>query len=85
MRTLNEITRAVRTNRPVNAQELRRAVVAYDVLLALLNVEQNPLQLAEYFKAGSSCPVHYAGPANNPDDPDVRAWYDAMHEVGGVH
>jgi hypothetical protein len=74
-RTLDEITTAVRRNEPVIFEELRRAVVAYDVLLNQMHVETNAKQLELYFSAAESDPKEWAGPANDPDDPKVVLWH----------
>jgi len=78
MRTLDEITTAVRRAEPVTTEELILAVCAYDVLLSKLKVENNPVQLQEYFVAGDSDPGTYIGPANNPSNPESVHWHKTM-------
>tara|TARA_R110000851_G_scaffold28177_1_gene78912 strand:- start:167 stop:538 length:372 start_codon:yes stop_codon:yes gene_type:complete len=80
-RTLDEITEAVRRNEPVTAAELKYSVSAYDVLLAMLKLDENPVQLKSYMVAGDSCPKAYIGPANDPLDPEVQEWHKAFKAV----
>ena len=54
MRTLDDITTAVRRAEPVTTEELTLAICAYDVLLSKLKVENNAVQLQEYFVAGDN-------------------------------
>lgn len=75
MRTLDEITTAVRRNEPVTVDEMRLAIVAYDVLMAKFEIEKYPKLLHEYFVAGDSVPGEYVGDANHPDDADAVAWH----------
>jgi len=75
MRTLDEITTAVRRNEPVTTEEMRLAIVAYDVLLARFNIEQYPKLMHEYFIAGDAPLDEYVGGANNPDNPDAVEWH----------
>lgn len=84
MRTLSEITSAVRLKEPVTEEELKRAVVAYDVLLHVLNLPEDPERLLAFFQAGSSDPKEWAGPSNDYDDPETVKWYKAMHSAGRV-
>lgn len=78
MRTLDEITAAVRRAEPVTTEELTLAVCAYDVLMAVLKVENNPVQLQEYFVAGDTDPLTYIGPANDPGNPESVHWHKTM-------
>lgn len=78
MRTLDDITTAVRRNEPVTEIELRMAVCAYDVLLAALDIPGNPVQLQKYFIAGDSDPVEYVGPENDPRNPESVKWHWAF-------
>lgn len=82
MRTLSEITAAVRQGDPVTGDELRYAVVAYDVMVAQMELPNNPDQLRHYFQAADNDPREYAGEANDPALPDARQWYAAMHNAG---
>lgn len=82
MRTLNEITAAVRQGEPVTEEELRYAVVVYDVLVAQLELPNNPQQLLHYFQAAESDPREYVGEANDPAFAGAREWYAAMHNAG---
>lgn len=75
MRTLDQITTAARRDEPLTEKEARYALCAYDVLLAKLDVSQNPAQLQEYFLAGDNCPRNYIGDANDPQNPDVVEWH----------
>lgn len=80
-RTLDEIVGAVRANEPATTEELRRAVVAFDVLLSRLQVDRHFDQLTEYFKAAEAAPKDYAGWDNDPDNPEVVTWYKTMKGV----
>lgn len=82
MRTLNEITAAIRSGGTYTEDEARYAVVAYDVMVAQLQVPENPVQLQHYFLAAESSPIEYIGWANDPDNPEAVAWYKAMNHVG---
>lgn len=82
MRTLDEITTAVRRNEPVTDEELRYSVCAYDVLLALLELDKDPVRLKQYMTAGDMCPREYIGPANDPSEPSVQEWHKAFTAVG---
>ncbi len=81
-RTLDQIVAAVRSGQAVPHDELRRAVVAFDVLLAQLDLPRDPKALAEYFRAAESVPAEYIGEANDPDNAEAVAWYTAMHNAG---
>jgi hypothetical protein len=78
MRTLDEMTRAVRRDEIVTDWELRYAVVAYDVMLAGMELEKDPVRLQKYMVAGDSCPKEFAGPANDPQNPESVAWHRAF-------
>lgn len=78
MRTLDEITTAVRRNEPVTDEELRYSVCAFDVLLSLLELDKDPVRLKQYMIAGDMCPREYIGPANDPENPDAREWHKAF-------
>lgn len=82
MRTLDEITAAVRRNDPVTDEELRYSVCAYDVLLALLELDKDPVRLKQYMTAGDMCPREYIGHANDPNEPSVQEWHKAFLSVG---
>lgn len=77
-RTLDQITTAARQGLPVTETELRLAVCAYDVLMAKLKVPENPVQLAEYFKAADTAPELYLGPNNDPRELGVKEWHEAF-------
>lgn len=78
MRTLDQITAAVRRGEPVTELELRLAVASYDVLMARLEVEKSPTQLQEYFIAGDSTPENYLGVINDPRNPESVGWHRSM-------
>jgi len=82
MRTLSEITAAVRQGDPVTGDELRYAVVAYDVMVAQMELPNDPKRLFHYFQAADNDPREYIGQANDPAFPDARRWYAAMHGAG---
>jgi hypothetical protein len=82
MRPLNQITAAIRSGQPFTEEEARYAVVAYDVLIARLSVDLDPVRLAEYFKAAESSPAEYVGWKNDPQNADAIEWYRAMGRVG---
>lgn len=75
MRTLDEITTAVRRNETVTTDEMRLAIVAYDVLMAKFNIEKYPTLMHEYFIAGDAVPEEYVGDANHPDNHDAVEWH----------
>lgn len=79
MRTLSQITAAVRQGDPVTGDELRYAVVAYDVMVAQMELPNDPARLFHYFQAADNDPREYIGQANDPAFPDARRWYTAMH------
>lgn len=82
MKTLDEIVSAVRSNELCTAEELTYAVVAFDVLLAQLELDQNAVQLQHWMAAATQDPRLYAGEANDPANPETVAWYRAMHNAG---
>jgi len=81
MRTLDEIVASARLNEPLDPDEGRYAIVAFDVLLAQLNLDQDAERLKEWMVAATNSPQEYAGEANDPQNPDAVAWYRAMHGV----
>lgn len=81
MRTLDEIVASARLNEPLDPDEARYAIVAFDVLLAQLNLDQDAERLKEWMVAATNSPQEYAGEANDPQNPDAVAWYRAMHGV----
>jgi len=82
MRTLDEIVKAIRSGLPYTEEETRYAVVAYDVLIAQIYLDRNPVQLAEFFRAAETSPIEYVGWVNDPENPEAREWYVAMNNVG---
>lgn len=82
MRTLSEITAAVRQAEPVTEEELRYAVVAYDVMVAQMELPNDPARLYHYFQAADNDPRAYIGEANDPAFAGAREWYRAMHGAG---
>ena len=81
--TLNEIVAAVRTNELVTGRDMRYAIVAFDVLMSQLHIDQHVEQLQEYFKAAEAPPREYAGHMNDPENPEAVEWYKAMQGVSG--
>lgn len=81
--TLSEIVAAVRTNELVTGRDMRYAIVAFDVLMSQLRIDQHVEQLQEYFKAATAVPREYAGHMNDPENPEAVEWYKAMQEVSG--
>lgn len=79
--TLSEIVAAVRTNELVTGRDMRYAIVAFDVLMSQLKVDQNVTQLQEYFKAATTPPREYAGHMNDPENPEAVEWFKAMQGV----
>lgn len=75
MRTLTQITTAVRRADKATEQELRAAVTAYDVLLAKMNLSQEREMLKEFFAAAESDPEDYIGWENNPLNPESVEWH----------
>lgn len=83
MKTLSEITDAVRRNEAVTEEELRVAVVTYDVLMARIDVTRYPEAMAEFFKATNGDPREYYGHENAPDNPEYAEWHKAFVNVTG--
>lgn len=81
-RTLDDIVAAVRSGQALPYDELRLAVVAFDVLLHQLDLPRDPVRLQAYFVAAESVPAEYIGEANDPDNAEAVAWYKAMHNAG---
>ena len=81
MRTLDEIVAAVRSNETYTEDELVYAVVAFDVLLSQLKLDEDPQRLQHWMVAAINSPKEYAGPYNDPANPEVEEWYKAMHNV----
>lgn len=81
MRTLDEIVASARLNELLDPDEARYAIVAFDVLLAQLNLDQDAERLKEWMVAATNSPQEYVGEANDPQNPDAVAWYRAMHGV----
>lgn len=78
MPTLSDITSAARKGDPLDPVDARKALAAYDVLLASLDVSRHPKQLEEYFRAAEAELADYLGWENDPDNPAAREWYAAM-------
>ena len=81
-KTLNQIVESARIGEPLTNNELRFAVCAFDVLLAQLDISQNPEQLASYFVAAELPPEAYLGENNHPDSAAFREWYTAFKNFG---
>lgn len=81
MKTLDEIVDAVRRGDEVEHDELRLAVVAFDVLLANLDLPQDHARLSKYMLAAGLPPRRYVGKANDPDQPEAVEWYVRMKAV----
>lgn len=84
MRTLKQITDSVRRNEGATTDELVATVVAYDVLLAKLNIERDDQQLKEFFLAAESDPQLYHGWINDPNNPEVEQWHREREQVGEI-
>jgi len=82
MRTLDEIVAAVRSNENYTEDELVYAVVAFDVLLSQLALDQDVTRLQHWMAAATQSPKDYAGEANDPNNPEAANWYKAMHGAG---
>ena len=82
MRTLQEITGAVRRDAPVTREGLSYTICAYDVLLTVMELDKDPVKLAEFFKAAESDQREYIGPANDPLNEEAREWYKTFIGVG---
>lgn len=82
MRTLDEIVTAARLNEPLEPDEARYAIVAFDVVLARLDLEKDAIRLKEWMTAALLDPQKYIGPANDPQNPEVVDWYRSMHGIG---
>ena len=78
MRTLNDIVAAVRSRQEVTEDELRYAVVAFDVLLSQMDLTNDLAKLTLFFEAAEQNPRTYIGEANNPDKQAAVEWYTAM-------
>lgn len=81
MRTLQEITDAVRRNEHATSDELRYAIAAYDVFLAKIEIEKYVPLLTEFFIAAESSPRKYIGPENDPKNKKVAEWHRAVINV----
>lgn len=81
--TLDQIVDTVRRGGHADYEDLRLAVVAFDVLLARLDLPQNYEQLNKYMLAAGLPPRHYIGEDNDPDNPEAVEWFVKMKEVGG--
>ena len=75
MRTLTEITNAVRRDQPVTQLELRYAVAAYDVMVAKMHISQDDQMIAEFFRAAESDPKKYIGWENDPMNKHSTEWH----------
>lgn len=75
MRTLQQITDAVRRNEEVTDDELRYTICAYDVLLNQLELDRDVPQLTKFMYAAEADPKEYIGPKNDPYDPEVVVWH----------
>lgn len=82
MRKLVDITDAARRNEKPTYDELLYAVCAYDVMLAQIKIENHPVLLAEFFKAGESDPKIYIGTNNDPNNTECNEWHKAFVNVG---
>lgn len=82
MRTLDEIVAAIRSGRPYTKEEAAYTVVAFDVLLAQLALDQDAPRLQHWMSAATQSPKEYIGPANDPANPDATSWYISMHDAG---
>ncbi len=78
MRKLHEITSAVRLGQSAEHKELIYAVIAYDVLMAQMQVSANAAQLQKFFVAAELPPLEYIGPENDPMNPEALSWYRAF-------
>lgn len=81
MRTLDEIVAAVRSNENYTEDELIYSIVAFDVLLSQLALDQDATRLQRWMAAATQSPKDYAGRANDPANPEAANWYRAMHGV----
>lgn len=80
-KTLDQIVSAIRLGEPVSYDDAVYAIVAFDVLLAQLELEKTPEKLQHYFVAAELPPAKYIGPNNDPKNPEALAWYRAMQGV----
>lgn len=83
MRSLSQITSALRSGGSVDVEELRAAVVAYDVLLSQLDLPSDVKRLGVYFQAAEADPEVYVGEANALSSEAAQEWYKAMLSVRG--
>lgn len=84
MKTLDEIVATVRSGGTPTVDEMRYAIVAFDVLLYQLDLPADVARLQEYFKAAESSVSEYVGEANSPDNPEAVRWYEAMQKTGQI-
>lgn len=82
MRTLDAIVAATRSAEPVTEEELRYAVVAFDVLLYSLDLPADYKRLQQWFVAAEADPQKYIGKDNDPADEEAATWYRIMHNAG---
>ena len=81
MITFDKIVDKARTRNNPSYEELLYAVCAFDVFMARLKVEKDPVKLQEYFKLSESCPKEYVGEDNDPGNPKFQEWYRAMRGI----
>lgn len=81
MRKLSEIVTAVRLGDPVETSELVYAVVAFDVLLAQLDLPNDVVRLQKYMQAAVSDPRVYVSPENDPAEPVAVEWYRTFMNI----
>lgn len=81
MRTLQEITDAVRRGEEANGEELRYAICAYDVLLHELKIAETTTMVGTFATAATMKPNEYIGWDNDYKNPEVVAWHKAAINV----
>lgn len=81
-RTLDQIIDKVRRGGTVATDDLRYAVVAFDVLLAQLDLPSDVARMEKYMQAAALPPRRYVGEGNDPENPEAVAWFVAMKGVG---
>lgn len=78
MRALDEIVAAARLNEELDPREARFALVAFDVLIADMQLEHDVAKLQAWMQAAVTPPDRYIGEANSPENAEAVEWMRAM-------
>lgn len=81
MRPLKEIITDARTGGDTYYDEVLYALVAYDVMLAGFDLENDPDRLQQYLTVLDADPEKFVGPANDPKNPEAVRHYKAFDNI----